>query len=223
MDGDGQRFSGKVAIVTGGANGIGAATVRRLAADGAAVVIADVETDAGTRLAEETGGTVTFVRCDVASEFDWEPVVEAARSLRGMDIVVTNAFLVRLMPAGELPLADWHRQIDVCLTHVYLAIRATGRALAERRGSMVCVSSIHAHAGFASHPAYAAAKGGSVPWCGNLPSSTVTQSASTRCCPALSQPGSGRISRTKTDSRSSTGQRCSGWDPQRRWRLPSCS
>lgn len=160
MDGDGQRFSGRVAIVTGGANGIGAATVRCLARDGAAVVIADLEEEAGTKLADEIGKRATFVHCDVAMESDWEAVVAAARSLGSIDIVVTNAFLVRLRPAGELLLDDWHRQIDVCLTHVYLAIRATAQDLAERRGSMVCVSSVHAHAGFASHPAYAAAKGG---------------------------------------------------------------
>ena len=157
---DGGRFSGKVAIVTGGANGIGAATVRRLAREGASVVIADLDEESGEALARETGERTVFVRCDVAAEADWERVAQVARSLGGIDIVVANAFLVILSPATELGLEDWRRQIDVCLTQVYLAIRATARDLAERSGSMVCVSSIHAHAGFPSHPAYAAAKGG---------------------------------------------------------------
>lgn len=154
------RFSGKVAIVTGGANGIGASTVRQLAGEGAAVVIADLDDVSGTALAAELGERVVFLPCDVASEADWEGVVMAARTLGGIDVVVANAFLVRLVPAGELSLADWRAQIDVCLTHVYLAAHATIADLAARRGAMVCVASIHAHAGFPSHPAYAAAKGG---------------------------------------------------------------
>jgi len=154
------RFSGKVAIVTGGANGIGASTVRRLAGEGASVVIADLDEASGSALAAELGDGTVFVPCDVSSEADWGQVVGAARELGGIDVVVANAFLVRLIPASELSLPDWRAQIDVCLTHVYLAAHATIDDLAARHGAMVCVASIHAHAGFPSHPAYAAAKGG---------------------------------------------------------------
>lgn len=154
------RFSGKVAIVTGGANGIGASTVRRLVGEGASVVVADLDEASGTALAAELGERAVFVPCDVSSEDDWVRVVAAARGLGGIDVVVANAFLVRLKPAVELALADWRAQIDVCLTHVYLAAHATIADLAARKGAMVCVASIHAHAGFPSHPAYAAAKGG---------------------------------------------------------------
>ena len=154
------RFADKVAIVTGGANGIGASTVRRLAGEGASVVVADLDEASGAALAATLGERVVFIRCDVATEADWEGVVAAARALGGIDVVVANAFLVRLVPAGELSLSDWRAQIDVCLTHVFLAAHATIADLVERRGAMVCVASIHAHAGFPSHPAYAAAKGG---------------------------------------------------------------
>jgi len=153
-------FTGKVAIVTGGANGIGASTVRRLAGAGASVVVADLDDASGSALAAELGERVVFVPCDVSSEADWGRVVAAARGLGGIDVVVANAFLVKLVPAGELSLADWRVQVDVCLTQVYLAAHATITDLSARRGAMVCVASIHAHAGFPSHPAYAAAKGG---------------------------------------------------------------
>jgi len=154
------RFAGKVAIVTGGANGIGAATVRRLAAEGASVVIADMDEASGRSLVEAIGARAVFEWCDVSSEADWLRVAEAARTLGGIEIVVCSAFLVRLQPAGDLEPDDWRRQIDVCLTQIYLAARTTISDLAERGGAMICVSSVHAHTGFPGHPAYAAAKGG---------------------------------------------------------------
>lgn len=155
-----ERFAGKVAIVTGGANGIGAATVRRLAAEGAAVVIADTDEGSGQSLADEIGSPSGFVRCDVTSEADWTHVVEAACTLGGIDVVVANAYLVQASAAGALSLESWRRQIDVCLTHVFLAVKATITPMRACGGSMVAVSSVHSRVGFAGTPAYDAAKGG---------------------------------------------------------------
>jgi NAD(P)-dependent dehydrogenase (short-subunit alcohol dehydrogenase family) len=155
-----KRCVGKVAIVTGGANGIGAAVSRRLAAEGAAVVVADLDGDAGEALAAEIGSAATFVRGDVASPATWDALVEAARARGGLDVVSANAFLVRHGAADRLDADDWRRQLDVCLGHVFLAARACMPLLAERHGAFVATSSVHARVGFPGHPAYAAAKAG---------------------------------------------------------------
>jgi len=159
-----ERFAGRVAIVTGGANGIGAATVRRLAEEGAAVVVADLDAAAGEALVAEVGDRSRFVAADVARPGAWRELVEAAHGFGGLDAVVTNAFAVQVAAADRLDPEGWDRQIDVCLTQVYLAARAClpelARSTADGGGALVAVSSVHAHAGFPGHPAYAAAKGG---------------------------------------------------------------
>lgn len=83
------RFEGKVAIVTGGAGGLGGATVRRLASEGARVVISDIAEDAGKALAKETGGL--FIRHDVSSEVEWKVVAQRALDLTGKIDVLVNA------------------------------------------------------------------------------------------------------------------------------------
>nr|MBA3414832.1 SDR family oxidoreductase [Chloroflexia bacterium] len=155
-----ERFAGKVAIVTGGANGIGGATARRLAAEGASVVIADLDEVAGATLARELGPASAFVRADVAAPAAWEGLVAAALARGGLDVVVANAFFVEHGPADELAPDSWSRQIEVCLGHVFLAARACMAHLRARRGAFVATASVHARVGFPGHPAYAAAKGG---------------------------------------------------------------
>lgn len=155
-----QRFSDKVAIVTGGAKGIGAATVRRFASEGARVVFADLDTEPGKALAAELGECVRFLSVDISTEKAWAKLVEAALTFGRLDIVHVNAYMVKVQPAAELSLADWTRQINVCLTQVYLAAHACMGHLTERQGALICTSSVHAHAGFPGHPAYAASKGG---------------------------------------------------------------
>lgn len=154
------RFAGKVAIVTGGANGIGAAVSRRLADEGAGVIVADLDGASGEALAAEIGPAATFVRGDVADPATWEELVAAARERGGLDVVSANAFLVRHGAADRLDPGDWRRQIAVCLDHLFLAARACMPLLAERGGAFVATSSVHARVGFPGHPAYAAAKAG---------------------------------------------------------------
>jgi NAD(P)-dependent dehydrogenase (short-subunit alcohol dehydrogenase family) len=152
------RLAGRTALVTGGAHGIGAATCRRLAYDGAQVVVADLDAEAGLELTAELGAAATFRRLDVGDGQSWENLVNDLPA--PLDIVVNNAFTVKVAPAGELAVEDWDRQIAVDLSSVYHAVRVTLPMLSERRGVMVNVSSVHAIAGYPGHPAYAAAKGG---------------------------------------------------------------
>jgi glucose 1-dehydrogenase len=161
MDYGAKRFAGQVAIVTGASSGIGAATASRLSAEGALVVLADVDEAPGARLAAELGGGCRFVRCDVSVADDWQRVLRAAQDLGGgVDVLVSNAYTVVVAPAHHTSAQQWGRQIDVCLTGAFLGAHACLSSLVERGGSIVLTSSVHALVGLPGHPAYAAAKGG---------------------------------------------------------------
>ncbi|MEO3752411.1 SDR family NAD(P)-dependent oxidoreductase [Streptomyces sp. B6B3] len=158
------RFAERVAVVTGGGSGIGAACARRFAAEGAAVVIADVDAEAGERVAtalRAEGHRADHVACDVARAADWQRLARATLAAHGrVDVLVSNAYAMSVRPVHELPEEDWHRVLDVCLTAAYLGVRALREPLLAARGSVVAVSSVHASAGRAGFAAYAAAKGG---------------------------------------------------------------
>ena len=141
----------RVAIVTGGAWGIGRATTRRLAADGARVLIADVDTDAGGENVEairEAGGVAEALRVDVSQPRDIEAMVRRAVALWGrLDILVNNAFEASSAGQGgavEVTEEGWDRDMAVMLKSVFLA---TKHAVPEMRksggGSIVNLSSVH--------------------------------------------------------------------------------
>jgi glucose 1-dehydrogenase len=158
------RFVGRVAVVTGAASGIGAATARRLAQEGASVVLSDIDA-AVEKVAveiETAGGRAIGVVADVADEAGWSQVVGQANQFGDVGLLVSNAFTVEVAAAGELSPTSWHRQLAVDLTASYLGFRACLPGLAASRGSVVLVSSVHALVGIPGHPAYAAAKGGLV-------------------------------------------------------------
>lgn len=164
VDTAGGRFAGRVAVVSGAAGGIGAATARRLAGEGAAVVLADLK-PAGEAVAgiEAAGGRAVAVTADVSAETGWAAVADAAHDAFGpVDVLVSNAFTVDVAPAGETSRASWDRQLSVCLTGAFLGVRAFLPDLRRTGGAMVIVSSVHALVGLPGHPAYAAAKGGLV-------------------------------------------------------------
>lgn len=157
------RFDGQTALVTGGASGIGEASARRLAAEGASIVIADISPRGEDVAAElrKAGHTAEFVPADVASEEDWARLTgEARRTGGGVDILVSNAYASEVAPAHEVSRASWDRQLAVCLTAAFLGVRACLPDLRPRHGSVVVTSSVHALVGLPGHPAYAAAKGG---------------------------------------------------------------
>ncbi|MCI2417414.1 SDR family oxidoreductase [Saccharopolyspora sp. K220] len=156
------RLDGKVAVVTGAAQGIGAATALRLAADGAAVAVLDIA-ERGHEVAERIiaeGGRSVAVRCDVSSEADWADAVQRCRAELGpVDVLVSNAYTVDVLPAHETSLASWERQLSVNLTGAFLGFRACLADLSRNRGgSVVLTSSVHALVGLPGRPAYAASK-----------------------------------------------------------------
>jgi glucose 1-dehydrogenase len=167
----GARFTGRTAVVTGAASGIGAATAERLAREGAAVVLADIADERGQAVVdgiEKDGGRARYVHADVADEDDWARIVTAAHAYGPVDVLVSNAYTVDVVPAHEMSLPSWQRQLAVNLTGSFLGIKAVLSDLCARRGAVVLTSSVHAHAGIPGHPAYAAAKGGLLSLCGQL-------------------------------------------------------
>lgn len=159
-----QDFTGKVAIVTGAASGIGEAVAREIAARGGQVIIADInENDAKDAAAAigEAGGSAKAIRTDVSDPAANEAMVQfALDTFGGLDIAVNNAGIGGpLGPTGEYPLDGWRRVIDINLSGVFYGMRYQIPAmLARGGGAIVNVASILGAVGTAGSPAYVAAK-----------------------------------------------------------------
>lgn len=161
--GDAQRLAAHPAIVTGGAAGIGAAVARRLAQEGAGVVVVDVSGAGHDVVAsiEESGDAAVFVRADVRSEDEWRRIVAVARERFGpIQVLINNAADYEVRAAHDLSAVEWAVQLEACLTTAFLGVRACLPDLLVTGGNVVMVSSVHAHVGLPGHPAYAAAKAG---------------------------------------------------------------
>lgn len=158
-----QRFTGRVAIVTGGASGIGAATAHRLANEGATVVITDINDGSAvvTQLTD-LGATATYLEHDVVNSEQWQHVVDTTIELYGrLDILVNNAGIGDLLDIEQAELDDWNRTIAIDQTSVFLGMKIAAPHLkASGHGSIINISSIFGiSGGFGSSPAYHAAKG----------------------------------------------------------------
>jgi 3-oxoacyl-[acyl-carrier protein] reductase len=153
------RFTGQVALITGGARGIGAATAARLAAEGADVVIADFDLAAADETAAAIGGRA--VQCDVTSREQVEAAVaEAAAPTGRLDILVTCAGILRDNLVHKMTDDDWDAVINTHLRGTFLAAQAAQRAMvAQKSGTMVLISSTSA-LGNRGQANYSAAKAG---------------------------------------------------------------
>ncbi|HEV2516157.1 MAG TPA: SDR family oxidoreductase [Devosia sp.] len=157
-------FEGKVALVTGAASGIGAAIARALAADGAKVLVADLDAQGAEDIAraiQASGGTARALEVNVADAVEVEAMVEAARStFGGLHLAVNNAGIGGpAAPTGEYPLDGWHKVIDVNLNGVFYGMRYQLPAIvASGGGAIVNMASILGSVGFATASAYVAAK-----------------------------------------------------------------
>jgi len=157
------RLEGKVAVVTGGCSGIGLATVRRFAEEGAKVVVGDLDDAAGEALAEEIGGA--YVHCDVAAKDDVDRLFATAKEKFGrLDIAFNNA---GISPPEDDSILDtdldaWRRVQEVNLTSVYLCCKAALPYMLEQgKGSIINTASFVAVMGAAtSQISYSASKGG---------------------------------------------------------------
>ncbi|MFZ4109830.1 MAG: SDR family NAD(P)-dependent oxidoreductase [Polymorphobacter sp.] len=160
------RLAGKVALVTGAASGLGAETARRLAREGAAVMLSDLRVGDGEAVTAEiiaAGGLAAFIAHDVTSEDDWSAAVTATTAILGrLDILVNNAGIVgNQLDLMTHSLADWRRILAVNLDGVFLGMRAVGPVMAgQGGGSIVNLSSIMGKVAMPNVTAYAASKGG---------------------------------------------------------------
>lgn len=160
------RLQGKVALVTGAAKGIGAATAKRLAEEGAGVVCTDVDADAGQAVADEivnAGGAAAFVAHDVTDEAQWEAAVTLAEDTFGaLHIVVNNAGIApESSPIEEKTLESWRHVLAIDLDSVFLGCKWGIRTIKKHGGgSIINISSILGLVGQPNASDYNAAKGG---------------------------------------------------------------
>jgi 3alpha(or 20beta)-hydroxysteroid dehydrogenase len=154
------RVDGKVAIVTGGARGMGASHARVLVAEGATMFIADVLDDLGERLVRQIGGSARYVHLDVIDPDQWESAIATVTAEFGtVDVVVNNAGIVNGAPIQNFPINQWQRIIDVNLTGTFLGIRAVvGPMIAVGGGSIINVSSVAGLRGSVWSHGYVASK-----------------------------------------------------------------
>ena len=148
-------LEGRVAVVTGGARGMGASHVRALTEAGAQVVLGDVLDEDGAALAGDLAPGVRFAHLDVTREEDWTSCVALAeREFGPISVLVNNAGITSMAPLVDTTLADWQRVIDVNLTGTFLGMRAVAPSMRRAGGgSIVNVSSMGGLV--AIHPSFA--------------------------------------------------------------------
>jgi len=155
------RVAGKVALVTGGARGIGAEAVRLLVAEGAQVVITDILDAEGEALAAELGPAAVYVHHDVTDREAWQTAVATAKeTFGGLDVLVNNAGIADYGPIDDYPLDRWQRIMDINVNAVYYGMQAAAPLLREstKNPSIVNISSIAGMQGFNNLVGYVTSK-----------------------------------------------------------------
>lgn len=160
------RLEGKVALVTGGASGIGAETARVYAREGAKVAVTDVSDDAGRGVAGEIGDAALYAHLDTRFEEEWQAVVKQTVETFGrLDILVNAAGVPGRRPGGapkleDQDLADWNRVMDVNSTGIFLGMKSVIPEMKKAGGgSIINISSIYGLVGSPHSVAYHASKG----------------------------------------------------------------
>jgi len=163
------RLEGKVAIITGAASGIGEATARVFAREGASLILADIQDEPGEKLAaglRDNGTKAAFVRTDVVKPQDVQAMVTEAIGQYGrLDVIFNNAGIEGEMgkPTADCTLENWHRVLDINLTGVFLGMKyGITEMLKTGGGAVINTASVAGLVGFPGIPAYCAAKGGVV-------------------------------------------------------------
>ncbi|MDF2825419.1 MAG: 3-alpha-hydroxysteroid dehydrogenase [Mycobacterium sp.] len=154
------RVDGKVVLISGGAQGMGAAHARMLIDEGAKVVIGDILDDKGDALAAELGDAARYVHLDVTEADQWDAAVQTAVDTYGtLTALVNNAGIVALGKIGKFDMAKWQKVIDVNLTGTFLGMQAVvGQMRTAGGGSIINVSSIEGLRGAPMVHPYVASK-----------------------------------------------------------------
>jgi 3alpha(or 20beta)-hydroxysteroid dehydrogenase len=158
--GSAAQLEGKVAVITGAAGGIGAASARRFAREGALLVLTDAEESGARKVANELGAAAISRPHDVTSETDWQAVTQATLDAHGrIDILLNNAGVFLAATLQETSLADFRRVMEVNTVGVFLGMRAVAPSMQEhRQGSIINVSSVAGLGGSPYLTAYASSK-----------------------------------------------------------------
>jgi 3alpha(or 20beta)-hydroxysteroid dehydrogenase len=211
------RLEEEVAIVTGGARGLGEAITRRMVAEGARVVIADVLEEEGARLVEELGDRVRFEWLDVRDADRWQAVVAAAEQDFGrVTVLVNNAGVVEFAALLDTTEESFRRVVDINQVGVFLGLRAVAPSMrAAGRGAVVNMSSAAGMQGYAGIVYYVASK-----WAVR----GMTKAAALELAPwgirvNSVHPGTTRSPMTPASMRRRRAApcRCVGWERRRRW------
>ncbi|HEV2377612.1 MAG TPA: glucose 1-dehydrogenase [Streptosporangiaceae bacterium] len=155
------RLDGKVALITGGARGMGKSHVRHFVAEGAQVVFGDVLDDKGAAVAAKLpAGSCRYIHHDVTSEAQWAGAVGTALAEFGkLDVLVNNAGVLKSAPIAEMPLADFRQVMDINAIGCWLGMKTVIEPMtAAGGGSIINISSIEGFAGAAGLSAYTASK-----------------------------------------------------------------
>ena len=186
------RLKGKKCIVTGGSSGIGKATVKRFIAEGAEVLIEDIDIKESKKLAEEIGDGVHFIKCDVRLENDIISVSKKAYSIwKKVDVLVNNAGSELNQSYDKMTEKEWDKVLDTDLKGPWLMCKHIVPKMVETgSGSVINISSLNGLVGFPLSTAYGSAKGGLVVFTRDMAIELASTGVRINCvCPGVIQTG----------------------------------